>query len=48
MKIHKSQVYGRPIYVVLAVTAGGHRDILGLWAGGEGSEGARHWLRALL
>lgn len=33
--------------MALAVTAEGHRDILGLWAGGEGGEGAKHWLRVL-
>ena len=26
----------RPIYVALAVTVEGHRDILGLWAGEHG------------
>ena len=36
----------RPVYVALAVTAEGHRDILGLWAG-DGGEGAKHWLRVL-
>lgn len=32
--------------MALAVTAEGHRDILGLWAG-DGGEGAKHWLRVL-
>jgi transposase-like protein len=36
----------RPIYVALAVTCEGHRDILGLWAG-DGGEGAKHWLHVL-
>lgn len=36
----------RPIYVVLAVTVDGHRDILGIWAG-DGGEGAKHWQRVL-
>jgi hypothetical protein len=35
-----------PIYVALALTADGHRDILGLWAG-EGGEGAKYWLHVL-
>ena len=30
-KIRDGQVANRPIYVALAVTAEGHRDILGLW-----------------
>ncbi|SEE72395.1 Transposase (or an inactivated derivative) [Streptomyces sp. 2231.1] len=47
VKIREGQVANRPIYMALAVTAEGHRDILGLWAGGEGGEGAKHWLRVL-
>lgn len=47
VKIREGQVANRPIYMALAVTAEGHRDILGLWAGGEVGEGARHWLRVL-
>jgi len=39
-------VSNRPIYVALAVTCEGHRDILGLWAG-DGGEGAKHWLHVL-
>lgn len=46
VKIRDGQVANRPIYVALAVTAEGHRDILGLWAG-DGGEGAKHWLRVL-
>lgn len=38
----------RPIYVALAVTCDGERDILGLWAGEHGDgEGAKYWLRVL-
>lgn len=47
VKIRDGQVANRPIYMALAVTAEGRRDILGLWAGGEGGEGAKHWLRVL-
>ncbi|MFE0731673.1 IS256 family transposase [Streptomyces antibioticus] len=46
VKVRDGQVANRPIYVALAVTAEGHRDILGLWAG-DGGEGAKHWLRVL-
>jgi hypothetical protein len=46
VKIRDGQVANRSIYVALAVTAEGHRDILGLWAG-DGGEGAKHWLRVL-
>lgn len=46
VKIRDGQVANRPIYVVMAVTVDGHRDILGIWAG-DGGEGAKHWLRVL-
>ena len=46
VKIRDGQVANRPIYVALAVTVDGERDILGLWAG-DGGEGAKFWLRVL-
>jgi putative transposase len=46
VKIRDGQVANRPIYVALAVTAEGQRDILGLWAG-DGGEGAKYWLHVL-
>jgi transposase-like protein len=46
VKIRDGQVANRPIYVALAVTCEGRRDILGLWAG-EGGEGAKYWLHVL-
>ena len=46
VKIRDGQVANRPIYVALAVTVDGNRDILGLWAG-DGGEGAKYWLQAL-
>jgi putative transposase len=46
VKIRDGKVANRPIYVALAVTAEGTRDILGLWAG-EGGEGAKFWLHVL-
>jgi transposase-like protein len=46
VKIRDGQVANRPIYVALAVTADGQRDILGLWAG-DGGEGAKYWLHVL-
>ncbi len=46
VKIRDGKVANRPIYVALAVTADGHRDILGLWAG-DGGEGAKYWLHVL-
>lgn len=46
VKIRDGQVVNRPIYVALATTADGGKDVLGLWAG-DGGEGAKYWLRVL-
>jgi putative transposase len=46
VKIRGGQAANRPIYVALAVTCEGRRDILGLWAG-DGGEGAKYWLHVL-
>nr|WP_310429438.1 IS256 family transposase [Catenuloplanes niger] len=46
VKIRDGQVANRPIYLAMAVTVDGHRDILGIWAG-DGGEGAKHWLHVL-
>ena len=46
VKIRDGKVPNRPIYVALAVTVDGTRDILGLWAG-DGGEGAKFWLQVL-
>jgi transposase-like protein len=46
VKIRDGHVANRPIYVALAVTVEGKRDILGLWAG-DGGEGAKYWLQVL-
>ncbi|WP_378238486.1 IS256 family transposase [Actinomadura harenae] len=46
VKIRDGQVANRPIYVALAVTVDGTRDILGLWVG-DGGEGAKYWLHVL-
>ena len=42
VKIRDGKVANRPVYVALAVTAEGTRDILGLWVG-DGGEGAKFW-----
>jgi putative transposase len=48
VKIREGQVTNRPIYVALAVTVDGTRDILGMWVGDHGDgEGAKYWLRVL-
>ncbi|WUQ55761.1 IS256 family transposase [Streptomyces virginiae] len=46
VKLRDGKVANRPLYVVLAVTVDGTRDILGLWAG-DGGEGAKYWLQVL-
>ncbi len=48
VKIRDGEVANRPIYVALAVTCEGTRDVLGLWAGAhKDGEGAKYWLRVL-
>jgi putative transposase len=54
VKIRDGKVANRPVYVALAVTCDGRRDILGLWAGESASvtggpvgEGAKYWLHVL-
>ncbi|WP_405790560.1 IS256 family transposase [Streptomyces sp. NBC_01367] len=46
VKLRDGKVANRPVYVVLAVTVEGTREILGLWAG-DGGEGAKYWLQVL-
>lgn len=41
VKIRDGQVASRPVYLAMAVTVEGTRDILGIWAG-DGGEGAKH------
>ena len=38
VKIRDGQVANRPIYVAMAVTVDGERDILGLWAGARAAK----------
>jgi transposase-like protein len=48
VKIREGNVANRPVYVALAVTCEGAREVLGLWAGEHGDgEGAKYWLRIL-
>ena len=41
VKIRDGQVANRPIYVVLGVNLDGERDVLGMWVGPAGGEGAK-------
>jgi hypothetical protein len=46
VKVRDGQVANRRVYMALAVTAEGTRDILGLWVD-DGGEGATYWLQVL-
>ena len=46
VKVRDGQVSNKPFYAAVGVTAGGERDILGIWAG-QGGEGAKYWLNVL-
>jgi putative transposase len=46
VKIRDGHVANRPVYVAIAVTVDGCREILGLWAG-DGGEGAKYWQTVL-
>lgn len=46
VKVRDGQVVNLPVYIALAVTADGQRDILGLWIG-DGGEGAKYWQQVL-
>ncbi|MFE7532590.1 IS256 family transposase [Kitasatospora sp. NPDC057542] len=46
VRIRDGHVANRPVYVAVAVTCDGYREILGLWAG-DGGEGAKYWQTVL-
>ena len=37
----------RPVYVAIGVNLDGERDVLGLWLGPTGGEGAKQWMTVL-
>src|ERR1700729_2245450 len=47
IKVRDSQVANRPVYVVIGVNLDGERDVLGLWLGPTGGEGAKQWMSML-
>jgi transposase-like protein len=47
VKIRDGQVANRPIHVVLGVNLDGERDVLGMWVGPGGGEGAKFWMSVL-
>lgn len=47
IKVRGSQVANRPVYVAIGVDMDGQRDVLGLWLGPSGGEGAKQWATML-
>ena len=47
VKIRDGQVANRPIYVAMGVNLDGERDVLGMWVGPTGGEGAKYWTSVL-
>jgi transposase-like protein len=47
MKVRSGTVANRPVYVALGVNMEGQRDVLGMWVGPSGGEGAKQWLTIL-
>jgi len=47
IKVRDAQVANRPVYVAIGVNLDGERDVLGLWLGPTGGEGAKQWMTML-
>ena len=47
VKVRDSQVANRPVYVAIGVDLQGERDVLGMWLGPSGGEGAKQWATML-
>jgi transposase-like protein len=47
LKVRDGQVANRPVYVAMGISLDGERDVLGIWLGPSGGEGAKHWLSML-
>jgi putative transposase len=47
IKVRDTQVANRPVYVAIGVDLDGERDVLGLWMGPSGGEGAKQWMTML-
>jgi putative transposase len=47
LKIRDGQVANRPVYVVMGINMDGERDVLGMWVGPTGGEGAKFWMGVL-
>lgn len=47
MKVRSGTVANRPVYVAMGVTMDGDREVLGMWVGPSGGEGAKQWMTLL-
>lgn len=47
IKVRDTAVANRPVYVAIGVNMDGERDVLGLWLGPTGGEGAKQWMTML-
>ena len=47
LKVRSGQVANRPVYVAIGITMDGVRDVLGMWVGPSGGEGAKQWMNML-
>ncbi len=47
LKVREGTVANRPVYVAIGINVDGYRDVLGLWVGPSGGEGAKQWMNML-
>ncbi|XAN06567.1 IS256 family transposase [Ammonicoccus fulvus] len=47
LKVRSGTVANRPVYVAVGIGVDGTRDVLGLWLGPSGGEGAKQWMSML-
>ena len=47
LKVRDGNVGNRPVYVAMGITLEGERDVLGMWVGPTGGEGAKQWMNML-
>lgn len=47
LKVREGTVANRPVYVAMRVNLEGFRDVLGMWVGPSGGEGAKQWITML-
>lgn len=47
LKVRSGGVANRPVYVAVGISLDGIRDVLGMWVGPSGGEGAKQWMNML-